>query len=229
MDLAERKTGSAWAIQATPDAAGRGYNRLWSVSCPTAKSCFAVGDYVNKADVDVPLAEQWNGRTWSIKAVPHPAGTQITLMSVSCTTAKACTAVGFYDTRSARELPLVERWNGKAWKIGNVPAPAKTYGYYLQGVSCAAAAACTAGGGQQQAQPDLPARRAVERDKLEDPAGTPSGRFRRLPERLLHRAEHLYRDRLHVQVRGRPAVRGVGVARPGDRSVPPGRSLSPAR
>jgi len=147
VNLAERKTGSARAIQATPDAAGRGYNRLWSVSCPTANSCFAVGDYVNKADVDVPLAEQWNGRTWSIKAVPHPAGTQITLMSVSCTTAKACTAVGFYDTRSAREAPLVERWNGKAWKIGNVPAPAKTYGYYLQGVSCAAAAACTAVGG----------------------------------------------------------------------------------
>src|SRR5205807_1477330 len=59
-------------------------------------------------------------------------------LSVSCTATNACTAVGCC---SARNGPLIERWDGAAWTIQPAPGPAG-----MRAVSCSAAAACTAAG-----------------------------------------------------------------------------------
>jgi hypothetical protein len=52
---------SAWAIQTTPDSQGGTANNLSGVSCMTATSCVAVGDYVNASGTDVTLAESYSG------------------------------------------------------------------------------------------------------------------------------------------------------------------------
>jgi hypothetical protein len=39
------------------------------------------------------------------------------LSGVSCTSAKACTAVGYYDNGAGIALTMVEAWNGNKWTI----------------------------------------------------------------------------------------------------------------
>jgi hypothetical protein len=113
------------------------------------------------------LAERWNGAAWSIQATPNPHPTRVWLWSsllsgVSCTTATACTAVGYWSgfrcnngkpTCNCFQLPycthligtLVEAWDGATWAIEGTPSP----GEYseLLGVSCVSTTACTATGG----------------------------------------------------------------------------------
>ena len=76
-------------------------------------------------------------------------------MAVSCTSAAACSAVGFAQARSscffATSVPcgaigLVERWDGKQWSLGVSARPPGSRGVALDGVSCAARAICTAVG-----------------------------------------------------------------------------------
>jgi hypothetical protein len=43
---------------------------------------------------------------------------------VSCTSAKACTAVGQHQNSSEVTLPVAEGWNGTKWAIEPPPAPA---------------------------------------------------------------------------------------------------------
>ncbi len=86
--LAEGWNGSRWSLQAPSQRTG-----LSALSCPSTTDCNAI-------------AQQWNGRSWSLGPNPN-AG----LNSISCVTAHACTAVG-----SGR----IEHWNGSLWK----PQPA---------------------------------------------------------------------------------------------------------
>src|ERR1039458_7046818 len=85
-----------WALQTVPSPTGPG-GALMAVSCSSATDCTAVGSYVTVAGKSVALVERWNGTTWSIEATPSHAGDfAIYLSGVSCTSATACTAVGYY-------------------------------------------------------------------------------------------------------------------------------------
>jgi hypothetical protein len=95
--LAERWNGTAWAVQATPNPVGTNGSELSGVSCTSATACTAVGAYYLAYGVPVALAERWNGTAWVIQATRNPGGTNGSYLSgVSCTSATACTAVGFY-------------------------------------------------------------------------------------------------------------------------------------
>jgi hypothetical protein len=66
---------------------------------------------------------------------------------VSCVSSKDCVAVGNdQDAYSNRGGPLVETWNGKAWKAVGVKLPAHGVAGELFGVSCKSASACVAVG-----------------------------------------------------------------------------------
>jgi hypothetical protein len=149
---AERWNGRSWRVQATPNPAGAGHSQLNGVSCASATACIAVGYYYNGSDTWFPLAEQWNGKSWAIRATPRPARSMDPeLTGVSCTSATACTAAGVYENSSNPAFPdttLAERWNGKSWKIQATlnPGPESNN---LYGTSCTSATACTAVGYQQ--------------------------------------------------------------------------------
>jgi hypothetical protein len=68
------------------------------------------------------------------------------LYDVSCTSASACTAVGWYETSPGAYDTLAEVWNGTTWTIQNTPNPTGATASYLFGASCASASACTAVG-----------------------------------------------------------------------------------
>jgi hypothetical protein len=145
LPLAERWNGKTWAIQPIPTPAGATGTQLAAVACPAAKACVATGGY-RSAGQARDLAERWNGSSWDIQAVPTPAGGGFKgLWGVSCTSSRACTAVGAQTLAGGAAGTLAERWNGTRWAIQPTPNPPALYGY-LAGVSCASAAACTATG-----------------------------------------------------------------------------------
>jgi hypothetical protein len=142
--LSEVWNGTRWAVQAIPSPAGD-IAILTGVSCTSAVSCTAAGDYLTRAGAQKTLAEHWDGANWAIQPTPNPAGTSPTLTGVSCPTMASCTAAGDYLTPAGKQKTLAEHWNGTTWAIQPTAGPAGTFPA-LDAVSCPATHACTATG-----------------------------------------------------------------------------------
>jgi hypothetical protein len=90
------------------------------------------------------------GSGWKVVSTPNQdrnsAGIN-ELSAVSCTSGRACTAVGSHAASlSSTGFPLAERWNGTRWQIQPIMLPAGAKSGGLAGVSCPSATACTAVG-----------------------------------------------------------------------------------
>jgi hypothetical protein len=143
--LAEAWNGRAWSVQRTPAPAGAQYSYLDGAACPSVSVCLAVGSTVN-GDTTRTLAEQWNGRTWSIKPAPPPAGSvQSGLSGIWCRSARACLAVGD-DTGAVVTRTLAETWTGSAWSVTPTPGRAQVQASELSALSCTAPGHCVAVG-----------------------------------------------------------------------------------
>ncbi|MGH3159178.1 MAG: hypothetical protein ACRDNF_21755 [Streptosporangiaceae bacterium] len=145
--LAERWNGASWRIQPVPAPASATASGFFAVACRSARTCTAVGTYDNSAGEALTLAEVWNGTAWSIQATPNPAGAVASeLDGVSCTSPRACIAVGVWEGNSGVPVTLAEVWNGAGWHIQHTPTVAGSTSSQFTGVSCATAYACTATG-----------------------------------------------------------------------------------
>jgi hypothetical protein len=144
--LAQVWNGSSWTVQSTPSPSGATDSYLVSISCTSSTACTAAGFYRNGAGDDLPLAEAWNGSSWSLQSTPDPSGTTTAeFTGVSCSSsADVCVAVGYYLTPSY--TVLAEVWNGTSWTIDNPSLPAGGSGGYLGGVSCTPGGSCIAVG-----------------------------------------------------------------------------------
>jgi hypothetical protein len=114
--LAEHFDGSTWTVEPTPPPSGAPGSSLFGVSCTTDTACVAVGYYNDneypEVTGDTPIAESWNGTTWSTQLPPTVPGATISgLFGVSCTNSTACTAVGNSQT-AGREAALAEGYTG---------------------------------------------------------------------------------------------------------------------
>jgi hypothetical protein len=148
-----RWNGRTWALQSTPSSLGEG--ELFSVSCPAAAACTAIGD-LGAVLVTQPavLAAQWDGRTWTLQPVPAPAGGPGRMHSAACASASSCVAAGVNYAPGAQgepgaglQQPASVAWNASTWELELVPCPrGAQHGAYLDGVDCSAATACTAVG-----------------------------------------------------------------------------------
>jgi hypothetical protein len=154
--FAERWDGSAWSIMPLPQVAGPTTD-LSSVSCTSPSACIAVG---NRSTFPFhgssqTLAEQWDGTSWSVQRTPNAPGKSNVLAGVSCTSRRACTAVGNTDAQQ----PLVERGDGRSWTLERTPRAGVTG---LGVVSCTSDVICTAVGsvtsGNDLADQSIPAR-----------------------------------------------------------------------
>jgi hypothetical protein len=110
--LVESWNGTSWSVVPTPNA-GRidSGNVLTGVSCVSATDCTAAGGYYNWANnSEKTLVESWDGTSWSV--VPSAnAGlpTSFNLLNgVSCVSAAACTAAGYFYGSHSPEKTLIE-------------------------------------------------------------------------------------------------------------------------
>jgi hypothetical protein len=132
--LVESWNGSEWTIDPSANTVD---DSLLDVYCTSTTGCMAVGSYF-KAGRTHPLAELWNGTTWSIVNTPGYRQTIVYLDAVSCSTSNSCVAVGSDDET------LIESWNGSVWSI--VPSPNKGDGGALNDVFCTSVHDCIAAG-----------------------------------------------------------------------------------
>jgi hypothetical protein len=153
--IAERWNGVKWVVQTTPVLGNPGpYNMasagLSSVSCKSASACMAVGNVDMGGSVPIPLAERWNGVSWTLSTMVEqsdggPLGW--TVPGVSCPSLNACTAVGRYESLNLNEVVnFAQHWNGTTWAVQNTPIPSGATFGMLSGVSCTSTSACTAVG-----------------------------------------------------------------------------------
>jgi hypothetical protein len=152
---AEAWTGTRWTVIASAGP-------MSSVSCAAPGFCQAVGSppYGRR-----PVAARWDGRTWQAEPlpVPRPAPQNLGLISVSCTSARFCMAVGHYSRGAGarpspafRDRTLAEAWNGSRWRIVRTPSPSRESEF--RGVSCTSPTACTAVGSSAAGQRTLAGR-----------------------------------------------------------------------
>ena len=144
--LVEVWNGTGWAIQPAPNAAGSSLGYLNSVSCVSASFCDAVGTYTNTAGFALPLAEAWDGTSWTLQSAPPANGFGYSsLNSVSCVSATFCEAVG--QASFPGFSAVAEVWDGTSWTQQAIPNPADATNYIqAKGVSCISAGACEAVG-----------------------------------------------------------------------------------
>jgi hypothetical protein len=146
--LAGRWNGTTWTLETIPMPAGASDGTPLGIWCVSAVKCTTVGDYTNSAGADVALAEARSGGRWVLQSTPNRTVTQQSLLaSVSCTSIKACTAVGYSVASDDTTLPLAEGWNGTRWSSQTAVKPGgRVWESFLAGVSCLSNAACSAVG-----------------------------------------------------------------------------------
>ncbi len=154
--FAEGWGGTEWSLQTVPGPTEMEEDELKGASCTSSSACTAVGEYWKKTGGGLPLAERWSGTEWSVQPTRTPTGgSNDSLKGVSCASAKACTAVGYYENSKGTWLTLAEGWNGTEWSVQSTPSPAEGNSY-LKSVSCTSATACIAVGNNPGHYPEDP-------------------------------------------------------------------------
>lgn len=123
--LIERWNGNAWKIQASQNPGGPGNtNDLSEVAAVSPRSAWAVGSYYN-GTADRTLIERWNGKKWKVQTSPNPGGSRSGdyLSGVAASSSTNAWAVGYYYDGTSYHT-LIERWNGKTWKVESSPTVA---------------------------------------------------------------------------------------------------------
>jgi hypothetical protein len=151
--LVERWNGETWKALPSPVPAGKDPAGmevgLAGVSCPGPRVCLAVGAYV-RSGVNVqaqPLAETWNGSSWSLVSAPNPrAENGSGFTATDCTGIDRCETVGFYDYGDVDQAATAYSWNGATWSAQDVVNPGGQSVNTLTSVGCTAANACASVG-----------------------------------------------------------------------------------
>jgi hypothetical protein len=109
--------------------------KLYGTSCISATFCEFVGESEFSR---FPLAVEFTGAKLEVQNIPSPEGAkEIYLRGVSCTSTKACTAVGGYVNSAGTLVTLAESWNGTEWKVETTANPTGAKASVLYGVKCA--------------------------------------------------------------------------------------------
>jgi hypothetical protein len=162
--MIETLSNDAWtSIDApVPANAYRGTSALDSVSCVSANSCTAVGQYSDSADTWAALIDIETNGSWSAIEAPLPAnatstGQNANIDAVSCATDGTCAAIGSYLAPDAAvggdivQWPMIETLVDGTWQVTQPPVPSDAVAGEDAGsvgdVSCASASTCIAVGG----------------------------------------------------------------------------------
>lgn len=139
--LVSRWDGTGWTSQTLIPPSKSNYAELTGVSCVSASECMAVGYYRNAAGIWANYSARWKSNSWEAISTPEPANSEEgTLGGISCMSASACKAVGWYRWGAVR--PVILTWNGSSWSFDK---PARSFGS-LSGASCTSGSACIAVG-----------------------------------------------------------------------------------
>jgi hypothetical protein len=140
-------TTPSWEILSTLNPKGASNSYLYDVSCESsASACTSVGKS-NSSGVDSPIAQRWNGSSWSEQTPAKKSGSaQNSLVGVDCPSETRCIAVGNYQNAGGGPTTLGELWNEGKWSVQTTPVPAEATSSELVAVGCSSTANCRAAG-----------------------------------------------------------------------------------
>jgi hypothetical protein len=144
--LTLRWNGTSWKRVPSPNPGARG-TFLSSVTATSARNAWAVGETVNRSSF-AGLILHWNGTAWRRVTNPMPKFGKYgnTLRGVAASSATNAWAVGCTDQCPVGGTPVIEKWNGSAWK--QVAPPTTPYALYnLTAVATTSARSAWAVGG----------------------------------------------------------------------------------
>jgi hypothetical protein len=138
-------SGHAKPVDSSAREAGA-FSTLYSVSCPSALDCWAVGSYSPAGSGLLTEALHWDGHRWTRVSTPNPAGTSANddngLVALACVSASDCWAVGVAIGYSERPFTgaqnLLLHWDGSTWSLQTPPQPQGG----LSGIACPSASDC---------------------------------------------------------------------------------------
>jgi len=132
--------GTNWSLQTLAEPAGATSSSLNDVSCTASpNACTVVGSWKNANDGNKvsTLAYRFNGSSWTQQSTPNPSeGVTNVFVDVSCATATACTAAGYWVSSSGSNRTLAAHWNGSNWSLQGTPDPSGAVFSTLAGASC---------------------------------------------------------------------------------------------
>jgi len=145
-ELSFTTSSTLWKIQKTLNPEGASDSNLYDASCePSTSVCTAVGKSTTSG-VDSPLAQRWNGTSWSEQAAAKKSGaTHTRLFGVDCPSETRCLAVGNYESSEGPTL-LSELWNESKWSVQTTPLPSESTSSEFVAIGCNSTANCTAVG-----------------------------------------------------------------------------------
>jgi hypothetical protein len=117
---------------------------ITGVSCTRPSYCMAVGGYSldPHGAIERTLADVWNGATWQQLRTPQP-GNDRSFNGVSCVLRSGCMAVG-NDAVTLKPFGhnLAARWNGRAWRVFELPGGFGSGTAPIDGLSGPVAVSC---------------------------------------------------------------------------------------
>lgn len=117
--MTQRWDGSAWSAIANP-----GTGILNSIAAVSAQDVWAVGvKYSDVSSLQWLMVEHWNGTQWSTVTAPIPGQTNSAFNGVAAQSANSVWAAGYYDGLGFSPQPLIERWDGSAWRVATTSLP----------------------------------------------------------------------------------------------------------
>jgi hypothetical protein len=161
-------SGGVWTAAQSPvpaDASGEEV-QLRGVSCPSASSCVAVGEYNVGTNVDPGLILTWSAGKWTAASAPLLPGRStlagtVVLEGVSCPAVSFCTAAGGYNNTVSSspdygDHGILLTWSGGTWTAALSPLPgdsASPPAASLASVFCVSASSCAAVGQYDNSTP----------------------------------------------------------------------------
>jgi hypothetical protein len=120
--LIEQWDGTTWRV-----VANTGHGVLNGITVISTRDIWAVGGQLNGVG-DGSLTMHWNGMTWSVMPAVHSAGARfVSFNGVAAVTSRDVWAVGQQSAGPDRlAQPLIERWDGTAWRLVSSPLPQST-------------------------------------------------------------------------------------------------------
>lgn len=123
--LAERWDGSAWTLVETPNVGANG-DWLNGVAAVSPSEAWAVGYTAGDPATytSTTLVEHWTGSAWSVVPSPNPSKDPLyganQLNDVRAFAPNDVWAAGWQWVPSG-SAPLIERWDGRRWRVSKTP------------------------------------------------------------------------------------------------------------
>jgi len=121
--------GSTWTLVETPNVGEETGDWLYGVAAVSPSEAWAVGYTAGPWDTytSTTLVEHWTGSAWSVVPSPNPSNDPLyganQLYDVRAFAPNDVWAAGWQWTPIG-SAPLIERWDGRRWKVSRTPTDA---------------------------------------------------------------------------------------------------------